>query len=53
MTIDADDQVSNGVRLYDPATGRLRSLDTDEATYRHLRWREESADLVVLKTYRR
>ncbi|MXX33859.1 MAG: S9 family peptidase [Gemmatimonadetes bacterium] len=51
MTIDADDQVFNGVRLYDPATGRLRSLDTDEATYRHLRWREESADLVVLKTY--
>ena len=51
MTIDADDQVSNGVTLYDPATGRLRTLDTDEATYRHLRWREESGDLVVLKTY--
>ena len=51
MTIDADDRVGNGVRLYDPATGRLRSLDTDEATYRHLRWREESADLAVLKTY--
>ena len=51
MTIDADDRVGNGVRLYEPATGRLRSLDTDEATYRHLRWREESADLVVLKTY--
>ena len=51
MTIDADDRVGNGVRLYDPATGRLRSLDTDEAAYRHLRWREESADLAVLKTY--
>ena len=51
MTIDADDRVGNGVRLYDPATGRLRTLDADEATYRHMRWREESADLVVLKTY--
>ena len=51
MTIDADDQVGNGVRLYDPGSGRLRSLDTDEATYRHLGWREDAADLVVLKTY--
>ena len=51
MTIDADDQIGNGVRLYDPESGRLRSLDTDEATYRHLGWREDAADLVVLKTY--
>ncbi|MDE2974524.1 MAG: prolyl oligopeptidase family serine peptidase [Gemmatimonadota bacterium] len=51
MTIDADDRVGNGVRLYDPAAGRIRSLDADEATYRHLGWREDAADLVVLKTY--
>ena len=51
MTIDADDQIGNGVKLYDPATGRLRSLDTDDATYRALSWREESADLAVLKTF--
>lgn len=51
MAIDADDRVGNGVRLYDPVTGRIRSLDTDTATYRHLGWREESADLAVLKTY--
>ena len=51
MTGDADDQIGNGVKLYDPETGRLRSLDTDEATYRHLSWREEEADLAVLKTY--
>ena len=51
MTIDADDQIGNGVRLYDPESGRLRSLDTDEATYKHLGWREDAADLSVLKTY--
>lgn len=51
MTIDADDGIGNGVKLYDPATGRLRSLDTGDATYRGLSWREESADLAVLKTF--
>ncbi len=51
MTIDADDRVGNGVRLYDPATGRLSSLDTEAARYRGLRWREESADLAVLRTF--
>ena len=51
MTVDADGMIGNGVKLYDPETGRLRSLDTDEATYRHLSWREEAADLAVLRTY--
>ncbi len=51
MTIDADDQIGNGVKLYDPATGRLRSLDADDATYRGLSWRDESSDLAVLKTF--
>ncbi|MXX71703.1 MAG: S9 family peptidase [Gemmatimonadetes bacterium] len=51
MTIDADDRIGNGVKLYDPATGRLRPLDTDDATYRALSWRDESADLAVLKTF--
>ena len=51
MTVDAEDRVGNGVRLYDPESGRISSLDTDEAEYRQLSWREEAADLVVLKTY--
>ncbi len=51
LTIDADDQVGNGVSVFDPATGRLRSLDTDEATYTGLSWRDEAADLAVLKTF--
>ena len=51
MTLDAADRVGNGVRLYDPETGRIRSLDADEATYRELTWREEAPDLAVLKTF--
>lgn len=50
LATDADDQVGNGVTLYDPVTGRIRSLDTEEAVYRELTWRDESDDLVVLRT---
>ncbi len=51
MVIDADDQVGNGVRLYDPESGRIQSLDTDTVHYRGLAWREDAADLAVLKTF--
>ena len=51
MTVDAEDRVGNGIRLYDPESGRISSLDTDDAEYRELSWREEAADLAVLKTY--
>ena len=51
MTVDADDRIGNGVKVYDPESGRLRSLDTGDAIYRRLSWRDESMDLAVLKTY--
>ncbi|MYH10488.1 MAG: S9 family peptidase, partial [Gemmatimonadales bacterium] len=51
MTVDAEDRVGNGVRLYDPESGRIRSLDAGEATYRELSWREDAPDLAVLKTF--
>ena len=50
MTTDADGQVGNGVPVYDPSSGSIRSMDTDEATYRQLSWRDNSSDLVVFKT---
>jgi hypothetical protein len=50
MTVDADDRVGNGISLYDPASGSLRPLDQAEATYRQMRWREDAADLAVLRT---
>ena len=49
MITDADDQVGNGVTVYDPSTGRIRALDTDEARYREMSWRDDADDLVVLK----
>ena len=51
LTTDTDGQVGNGVSVFDPSNGQLRSLNTDAATYRSLSWREESADLAVLKTF--
>ncbi|MEK9499564.1 alpha/beta hydrolase family protein [Gaopeijia maritima] len=50
LVTDAADQVGNGVRLYDAHSGRLRGLDTDEATYLRLGWRDDAADLVVYRT---
>lgn len=49
MVTDADDQVGNGVTVYDPATGRIRALDTGEARYREMSWREDADALVVYK----
>ena len=51
LTTDADGQVGNGVSVFDPSSGQRRSRETDAATYRSLSWREESADLAVLKTF--
>lgn len=50
LVTDAADQVGNGVRIYDAHDGRLSGLDTDEATYLRLGWRDDAADLVVYRT---
>ena len=50
LTIDADARAGNGVQLYDPANGTLRTLDSDTATYTGLAWRKDADDLAVLKT---
>jgi dipeptidyl aminopeptidase/acylaminoacyl peptidase len=50
MTVDADDRVGNGVTVYDPVSGRIRALDSGQATYRELRWREDAPDLAVYRT---
>ena len=49
MTVDAPDQAGNGVRVYDAAKGILRTLDSAEADYLRLVWREDAADLAVLR----
>ncbi|MFY0594565.1 prolyl oligopeptidase family serine peptidase [Roseivirga sp.] len=51
MVIDADGQAGNGVQLFDPTTGSLSVLDSKEAEYSGLRWREDSDDLVVFRDF--
>jgi dipeptidyl aminopeptidase/acylaminoacyl peptidase len=51
MTVDAAGQAGNGVRVWNPTTGALRVLDSAAADYHGLRWRPESGDLVVLRSW--
>jgi dipeptidyl aminopeptidase/acylaminoacyl peptidase len=46
--IDAETRAGNGVKLYDPATGLLKALDSDTAGYKSLAWRRKDDDLAVL-----
>ena len=50
MTIAADGQIGNGVQLYNAATSVVRALDSAAADYSGLVWRDDSADLVVLRS---
>jgi protease II len=49
LAVDAEGKTGNGVQLYDPSTGVLRTLDSDTATYTGLSWRKDSDDLAALK----
>jgi dipeptidyl aminopeptidase/acylaminoacyl peptidase len=51
MTVDAAGRAGNGVRVWHPGTGTLRVLDSADADYRGLRWRPDSGDLVVLRSF--
>ena len=50
MTIETETGAGNGLQLYDPATGLFKTLDSSDSKYVGLVWREESADLAVLRT---
>ncbi len=47
--VDAQGQAGNGVQLRELQTGKVRVLDSDKASYRHLNWTEKGDGLVVLK----
>ena len=49
MTIDTEHGTGNGVQLYAAAGGSLRVLDSGDATFSGLAWRDESDDLAVLR----
>jgi dipeptidyl aminopeptidase/acylaminoacyl peptidase len=50
MIVSADGQAGNGVHLFDAATSVLRVLDSASADYSGLTWRDDSSDLVLLKS---
>jgi dipeptidyl aminopeptidase/acylaminoacyl peptidase len=50
LVIATGAEEGNGVQVYDAAEGRLRSLDASSSSYRHLSWRTDAADLVVLRS---
>ncbi|HUH13293.1 MAG TPA: prolyl oligopeptidase family serine peptidase [Longimicrobiales bacterium] len=50
LAVATGDSAGNGVQVYDAATGRLLPLDASGSSYRHLAWREDAADLAVLRS---
>lgn len=51
MVISSSDKTGNGIRLYDPAEGRIIPLHSSAATYSGLTLREDSDDLAALVTH--
>ena len=50
MIISADGRAGNGVQIFDAASSVLRVLEEAEADYSALVWRDDSSDLLVLKS---
>ena len=50
MIIATGSDLGNGVQIYDAEAGTLRSADASGSRYQSLRWRDDSADLVVMRS---
>ncbi|HEX3867244.1 MAG TPA: prolyl oligopeptidase family serine peptidase, partial [Gemmatimonadaceae bacterium] len=48
-TIDARDEIGNGVQLRNMRTDVVRAIDSDHALYRHLVWQDSTLTLAVLR----
>ncbi|UCG85295.1 MAG: S9 family peptidase [Gemmatimonadota bacterium] len=49
MLVDAAGEAGNGVQVFDPTTGVLRTLDSRTARYTGLTWKPEDDELAVLQ----
>jgi dipeptidyl aminopeptidase/acylaminoacyl peptidase len=49
LIISASGMEGNGVHLFDPASGQLKVLDSENTSYEGLTWREDGADLALFK----
>jgi hypothetical protein len=52
MLISAAGRIGNGVHLFDPVTAELRVLESSDADYSNLTWRDDAPDLAVLRSSR-
>ena len=50
VLLDANEQLGNGVHLYDLASGKITVLDSDTNNYKDLTWDEDGSALAFLKT---
>ena len=50
LAVATGTDVGNGVQIYDAADGTLRSADASGSAYQSLSWRDDSADLAVLRS---
>ena len=50
FTIDAEGKAGNGVQVFDPQTGLLRLLDSGDAIFTGLAWREKDDDLACYRS---
>ena len=50
MVIATGTDLGNGVQVYDAGPGTLQSVDASGARYRGLAWRDDAADLAVLRS---
>jgi len=48
--ISAEDKIGNAVHLFDAETTELRVLESSNSVYKNLVWRDDAADLAVLRT---
>jgi dipeptidyl aminopeptidase/acylaminoacyl peptidase len=51
MVIDSP-SISNSLQLFDPASGILKTLETDDQNYTGLVWRKDSFDLAAMREFK-
>lgn len=49
VLLDANEDLGNGVHLYDLKSGSIKVLDSDTTTYKDLTWNEDGTGLAFLK----
>ena len=50
LVVGTGSDLGNGVQIYDAGAGTLRSADASGSSYQSLRWRDDSSDLLVLRS---